>query len=94
MTSYKDLQAKIAELQARAEEARYKELDGAISQIKSLMQEYDISLEDLAGKSKKKTGAKKAPANVQFQDESGNTWSGRGRMPGWLQGKDKEQFRV
>lgn len=94
MTSYKDLQAKIAELQAKAEEARFKELDGAVSQIKAMMQEYDISIEDLVGKSRKKTGAKKTPANVQFQDEAGNTWSGRGRMPSWIQGKDKEQFRV
>ncbi len=47
MTSYKDIQAEIAQLQAKAEEARYKELAGAISTIKALMQEYNISVEDL-----------------------------------------------
>lgn len=29
-----------------------------------------------------------------FRDDVGNTWSGHGRMLGWLKGKDKEAFRV
>ncbi len=94
MASYKDIQAEITELQFKAEEARFNELAGAISKIKALMQEHNISIEDLSEKSKKKTGVKKKSVNVQFRDKDGNTWSGRGRMPGWLQGKNKEQFRI
>nr|WP_314621622.1 H-NS histone family protein [uncultured Noviherbaspirillum sp.] len=94
MTSYKDIQAEIAELQAKAEEARFKEIASAISKIKTLMQEYNISVEDLAEKSKKEKGLKKKSVNVKFQDKDGNTWSGRGRIPKWLQGKDKEKFRI
>jgi DNA-binding protein H-NS len=93
MTSYKDIKAQIAELQRTAEEARNQEIEGAVAQIKALMREYEISVEDLVGKSKKMAG-KKAPNNVQFQDGAGNTWSGRGRMPAWIKGQDKEQFRV
>lgn len=94
MTSYKDIQAEIAQLQAKAAEARYKELEDAITKIKTLMREYGISVEDLSEKSKKKTNVKKRSVNAQFQDKDGNTWSGRGRMPGWLQGRNKEQFRI
>jgi DNA-binding protein H-NS len=93
MTSYKDIQAQISELQRKAEEARSQEIEGAIAQIKALMQEYEISVEDLVGRSKKQAG-KKALTNIQFQDGTGNTWSGRGRMPAWIKGQDKEQFRV
>jgi DNA-binding protein H-NS len=93
MTTYKDLQNQIVELQRKAEEARAQELDGAIKQVKALMQEYGIAIEDLASPTKKK-GAKQGQANAQFRDAAGNTWSGRGRMPAWLKGKDKERFRV
>jgi len=94
MTKYKELQQKIAELQRAAEEARVQEIGGAIEQIKSLMQEYGITVEDLDKSPRKKSAKAGKGANIQFQDASGNTWSGRGRMPSWLHGKDKEQFRV
>jgi DNA-binding protein H-NS len=94
MTTYKELQDQILELQRKAEETRAKELDGAIQQIKALMQEYGITVDDLDTRAKKKGTKSKQQANVQFQDADGNTWSGRGRMPAWLKGKDKEQFRV
>lgn len=58
------------------------------------MQEYGISLEDLSTSAKTKGKKPKQQATIQFQDENGKTWSGRGRMPGWLKGKDKEKFRV
>jgi DNA-binding protein H-NS len=94
MASYKELQDQIAELQKKAEEARVQEIDGALSQIKALMHQYGITTDDLLSKTRgtKKEGKKK-PVAVQFADGE-HTWSGRGRMPGWLQGKDKEQFRV
>lgn len=93
MATYKELQNEIAALQRAAEEARANEIDGAVTEIKSLMTEHGITIEDIKGFSGKKN-AKFRVSNVQFQDEAGNTWSGRGRMPAWLKGKDKEQFRV
>lgn len=95
MSTYKELQAKIAALQSQAEESRMAELDGAIQQIKAIMQEFEITIDDLQeskGRGKKNAKSSK-PRDVQFRDGE-NTWSGRGRMPGWLAGKDKEQFRV
>ena len=29
-----------------------------------------------------------------FDPETGETWTGRGRAPRWLDGKDKEAFRI
>lgn len=31
---------------------------------------------------------------VKFRGPNGETWAGRGRLPAWMQGQDKEQFRV
>jgi DNA-binding protein H-NS len=93
MATYKEIQNQIAELQRAAEEARTKEVQGAVDKIKSLMADYGLSIDDIVG-IKKRSGKAKAGGKVQFRDDQGNTWSGRGRMPGWLHGKDKEQFRL
>jgi len=94
MATYKELQDQIARLQMDAEEARSKEIEGALSQIKALMEEYGLTVNDIEGLSKRKSSKAAQQANIQFKDDAGNTWSGRGRMPAWLKGKDKEQFRV
>jgi DNA-binding protein H-NS len=37
------------------------------------------------GAAAKRIGARRSPAGqVQFKDDTGNTWSGRGRRPDWL----------
>lgn len=94
MATYKELQDQIAKLKQDAEDARLKEIDGAIAQIRALMNDYGISVQDIEGSGRRKSGKSASLSNVQFKDDAGNTWSGRGRMPAWLKGKDKEQFRV
>jgi DNA-binding protein H-NS len=94
MAKYRELQEKIAELQHAAEKARTEEIGEALQKIRSLMQEYGLTPADLQKTARKKPGKSEKGSDIQFQDGSGNTWSGRGRMPGWLKGKDKEQFRV
>jgi DNA-binding protein H-NS len=66
--------------------------NGVIAQIKSLMSEYEITVKDIDGKAGRTATAKVVP--IKFQDTEGHTWTGRGKMPRWLVGKDKEQFRV
>ena len=93
MASFKEIQAQIEQLQQQAAAQRENESAGAIRQIRDLMQEYGITVDDLQP-SRKKNLAKKSGI-VQFRNaETGDTWSGRGRMPNWLAGQDKEQFRV
>ena len=93
MASYKEIQAQIAQLQQRAAEQRDRELAHAVEEIRDLMQEYGISFEDL--QSVRKKGAAKKSAPVQFRNaETGKTWSGRGRLPNWLSGQNRERFRV
>jgi DNA-binding protein H-NS len=93
MASLKEIQAQIEQLQQQAAAQRENELTGAIQQIRDLMKEYCITVDDLQPRGKK--GAVKKSGTVQFRNsQTGDTWSGRGRMPHWLAGKDKEQFRV
>lgn len=94
MTTYKELQDQIVDLKRKAEQARVNELENAIQQIKALMQENGITVNDLIDSGKKKGTKVKKSSSVKFQDANGNTWSGRGRLPAWLKGQDKEKFRV
>lgn len=94
MATYQELQDQIAKLRQDAEEVRLKEIEGAIAQIKALMNDYGITIRDIESSARRKGSKTGSLSNVQFKDDAGNTWSGRGRMPAWLKGKDKEKFRV
>ena len=92
--TYQDYQKQIAELQAKAEEARRNEIAGARAQIQSIMREFGMTLADISGGAKQPKAARK-PVDIKYRDEaSGLTWTGRGRAPKWLEGKDKNQFLV
>ncbi|WP_432263364.1 H-NS family nucleoid-associated regulatory protein [Cupriavidus sp. TMH.W2] len=89
--SYKDLLADKEKLEAQLEEARLAELGAAIQQIRDLMAQYDISIEEIGGRRKRgKTG----PVAPKYRDpKTGATWSGRGRAPLWI-GKNRDRFLI
>ncbi|MBA5689813.1 H-NS histone family protein [Rugamonas apoptosis] len=93
-TSYQEIQKQIAELQAKAEEARRSEVAAARAQIQAIMSEYGLTLADIAGGAKQPKAARK-PVEIKYKNEAtGDTWTGRGRAPKWLEGKDKNQYLV
>lgn len=93
MATFKEIQAQIEALQRQAEEARSNELSQVITQIKQLMEDYGITVDDLS--SARKKSVKKAVGTAKYRDpETGQEWTGRGRMPNWLAGKNKDQFLV
>lgn len=93
MTSYQELKAKIAELEQQAEELRRSERRGAIQQIRELMQNHGVTLQDLEEGTKKRPGKDRSPVAAKYRDpESGKTWTGRGRAPLWLKGRSKGNF--
>jgi DNA-binding protein H-NS len=96
MTTYQEYQAKIAELQNLAESARREELNNAKEKIAAIMREHGLSLADLAGGSKPaKVSKPRAPVPMKYRDSAtGQTWTGRGRAPKWLEGKKKEDFLI
>ncbi|MGN6387958.1 MAG: H-NS histone family protein [Burkholderiaceae bacterium] len=97
MSSYRELQAQIEQLQKRAEEARQKEIDQVVAEIKAKMEEYGLSVDDLQH-TQKKRGARKAGTSTvapKYRNEAtGESWSGRGKPPKWIAGKDKSKFLI
>ena len=95
MTTYAEYVEQIAKLQSLAEAARKDEINDAIKKIKDLMQLHGVTVGDLSSARVAKATKAKGSFAAQFKNhETGETWTGRGRAPRWLAGKDKEQFRI
>lgn len=95
MASYQEIKAKIAELERRAEELRRSEQENAIQEIRDLMQNHGLSLQDLEKGTKKPPKTENARVAAKYRDpNSGATWTGRGRAPRWLNGRSKEDFLI
>ncbi len=98
MTTYKELQHQIEKLQKEAENARKTELSNAIAEIHAKMKDYGISPEDLGfgGHAKRKPmRSTRRPVPPKYRNtDTGETWSGRGKPPKWLAGRDKAQFLI
>ena len=97
MTTYAQYVEQIAKLQSLAEAARQAEINDAIKKIKDLMQAHGVSIEDLSSGSRAKPAKAKVTATVaaQFKNpETGETWTGRGRVPRWLDGKNRDSYRI
>lgn len=95
MNSYAEIQAQIAELQVKAKEARAAEITGAKAEIAAIMRTYDLSIDDLRDISKTKTAKPRQSVPPKYRNpESGETWTGRGRAPLWLAGRDKNEFLI
>ncbi|TKC89232.1 H-NS histone family protein [Trinickia terrae] len=97
MSQYAELKAQIAKLQAQADEARRTELGNVITEIRLKIAEYGLSAHDLGFAEAVRRGRppKKAPLPPKYQDpKSGNTWSGRGKPPKWIVGKNRDRFLI
>ncbi|MBB4517329.1 H-NS histone family protein [Paraburkholderia fungorum] len=89
---YKDLLAQRAALEKQIEEARNKERGDAINTIRQLMQDFDITAAELTIK---KSGKPRGPAKPKYKDPgSDKTWSGMGKPPAWIAGKDRAAFLI
>lgn len=108
MKKYQSLLAQKAALEKSISQARRRETGKIIKEINALIQEYELSPEDLHFASQDEPGRRKsgprkavvkrtkanAPLGPQYRDPTtGKTWSGRGRQPAWIAG-DKENYKI
>ena len=99
MATYTELQREISRLMQQAEDARKAEIRAVIADIKAKMLEYGITVADL-GSTGRSSRAKGATVAAKYRNSAtGETWTGRGKMPRWLQaqvsaGKRKEDFLI
>ena len=99
MSSYKELLAKRAELDAQIEKARRAELDDAIRQARELVAQFNLTAADIfgsgAGAAKPAARLRRGTVAPKYRDPAtGQTWTGRGKAPKWIEGKDRAAFLI
>jgi DNA-binding protein H-NS len=95
---YEELQAKIADLQAQAEQVKAEEKAQSIAMARTMISAYGITARDLGLDKSPKLKAGPKPGNkiaAKYRDpQSGATWSGRGKTPKWISGFDRSQYAI
>jgi DNA-binding protein H-NS len=102
MSNLEQLLKQQADLAKQIEETKGREREGAIEQIRRLMESHGLTVADLGTEkaSRKKGSTGKKVAAKYRHPTKGETWSGRGLQPKWLKaalagGKKKiEDFAV
>jgi DNA-binding protein H-NS len=94
--SIEELQERHRIVERQISEKKAAQHQAIIDQIVEVVHNYNIPTEELfralgARPPKRKVG----PAKPQYRDpETGSTWSGRGKEPAWIRGKDRAKFRI
>ncbi|WP_428146004.1 H-NS family nucleoid-associated regulatory protein [Delftia acidovorans] len=93
MTDYQNLLARKAELEAQIATAQAERKAEGIAAARALIAEHGLTAADVfpqsKGKSKGSVGAPK------YRDPAtGATWTGRGKPPNWIVGKDRKAFLI
>ena len=103
MATYQELETQAKELLRQAESLRKQERSAVLSELKAKIAEWGVTPAELglggaAGKAPR--AGKRSTVAPKYRDNAtGNTWSGRGQPPKWLQaylgaGKKKEDFLI
>jgi DNA-binding protein H-NS len=89
------IKKQIQQLEKEADRAHANEVAGVIRKIKTAIDFYGLTAEDLFGSGKIKSAAKgktpapkkvkKSPSPAKYQDKAtGKTWTGHGKRPAWF----------
>ena len=92
MSTFQELLAQRAALETEIQTAKAEERSTKLKEIKRLVDEFAFSTREIFGTSKVRT---RRPVQPRYRDPgTGATWSGRGRPPAWIDGKDRTQFLI
>jgi len=91
MTSLQELLAQKEALEQQIAQLKKAERADALQNARHLVETYDLTADELFGRQK---SSGKIVAVKYRNPETGETWTGRGRAPRWLDGKNRDDFAV
>ena len=95
--SLKELLQQREAIEKAIAEARQSEIASAVAKVRELVAEHGLTVQDVfpgrAGKAAAKSGTSKVAAKYR-DPATGQTWTGRGKAPKWIDGKDRNQFLI
>jgi DNA-binding protein H-NS len=81
-------------LAQQIEDARRSEIAEVLAKIRAEVQQYSLTVNDIfpGGRRRGRSLGKVAP---KYRDPTtGRTWTGRGKAPKWIDGRDRAQFSI
>jgi len=93
MSEYQNLLARKAEIDAQIAAAQAEAKAKAVTEARALIAEHGLTAADVfPAQGKKPKGSVGAP---KYRDPAtGVTWTGRGKPPNWINGKDRAPFLI
>jgi len=100
--SYQELKQQSEKLLAEVEKARKKEVQEFIGEVRSKMEFYGLTIQDMGFSTNTRLVSKSDPSQsiIKYKSPDGQGWTGgRGRKPDWVmkalaEGKSLEDFAV
>lgn len=91
--TYKELLAQREALEQQIAAARKNELADAVQKVRSLVEAFDLTQEDVFPTAKQKREV--SSVAPKYRDPAtGQTWTGRGKPPSWIKDQDRSQFAI
>jgi DNA-binding protein H-NS len=96
VTTFQELQNQIRQLQQQAETMRREQASAVIAELRAAILEFGITPDDVFGaRAKLARRSTRGRAVQKYRDPlSGATWSGRGRVPRWIAGRNRDDFLI
>ncbi len=96
-SSLKELLQQRDALEKAIADARKSEIAAALSKVRELVSEYGLTAQDIFSSRTGRSGKGKTTGKVaaKYRDPAtGQTWTGRGKAPRWIEGKDRSQYLI
>jgi DNA-binding protein H-NS len=94
--SYKDLLQQREALEQAIAAARQREISQAVAKVRELVAEFGLTAQDIfPGRGAKSATKSVSKVAAKYRDPAtGQTWTGRGKAPKWIEGKDRSPFVI
>ncbi|CAN7764150.1 H-NS histone family protein [Caballeronia sp. LjRoot31] len=94
MATYLELKQKARELDELIQQARCNDFNAVLEEVRLRVAEFDFTPADVFGNLEDRR-RKRSNKRPRYRDPvSGMEWSGWGRQPFWIKGKDRKQFEI
>lgn len=97
MSNYQELLKQREVLEAQIQEARRAELATALQTVHALIRQFQLTEQEVFPPLRTRAAGANAGTKVapKYRDPAtGQTWTGRGKAPKWIQGQDRTPFAI
>lgn len=95
MSSYKELMKQREALDQQISQARQQEMSSAVAQVRALVAEFGLTAQEVFPSSRARSSSVGSKVAPKYRNPAtGQTWTGRGKPPRWIQGQERDQFAI